>query len=192
MGSLFLFAIGNNAIGTFSFIYFHQNLGASNELIGIVSSVSALSEIPAMMVIDWMLRRTNTRLTLAIGMFGQGLLWIGFTLLVGPTLLVPLMAFRGTFFTFFNVSTALMVSRISHPTNVATNQAIAQVTVPGLAVLLAGSVNGWLFDHAGPYALFQIAALMALLASLLLLTARHQIAVQDQKMEMLRKGEAAA
>ncbi len=187
MVSLFLFAFGNNAISAFSFIFFKQNLGASNDIIGIVSSVAALSEIPSMFFIDWLLRRTNIRTTLALGMLGQAVLWIGYTLLTGPTFLIPLMIFRGTFFTFFNVSATLLVSRISPPANAATNQALAQVTVPALAVVVAGTVNGWLFDTVGPHILFLVAALMAVFAVVLLLFARNQIAAQESKMQSLRQ-----
>ncbi len=192
MASFFLFAFGNNAISDFGFIFFRQYLGASNDLIGVVSSVAALSEIPSMMFIDWLLRRTNIRTTLAIGMLGQAILWTGYTLLVGPDFLILLMAFRGTFFTFFNVSATLLVSRISHPTHAATNQALAQVTVPALAVVLAGTINGWLFDVVGPHVLFKISAVMAVLAALLLLAARHTIAAQDNRMHALRQREASA
>jgi PPP family 3-phenylpropionic acid transporter len=187
MVSLFLFAFGNNAISAFSFIFFKQNLGASNDLIGIVSSVAALSEIPSMIFIDWLLRHTNIRTTLALGMLGQAVLWVGYTLLTGPTFLIPLMVFRGTFYTFFNVSATLLVSRISHPTNAATNQAIAQVTVPSLAVLVAGWINGWMFDNLGPHILFDVAALMAILAAVLLLLARRKIAAQESQMYVLRE-----
>ena len=187
MASLFLFAVGNHAYANFSFIYFRQNLGASNELIGIISSVAALSEIPSMVLIDRLLRRTNTRTTLAIGMLGQATLWIGFSLLTGSTFLIPLMIFRGTFFTFFSVSVTLLVSRISHPANAATNQGIAQVTVPGLAVILAGTFNGWLFENAGPITLFRFAALMAVSGATLLLVARQRIAAQDHQMQKLRQ-----
>lgn len=192
MASLFFFAFGNNAITAFSFIYFKQSLGASNDFIGIVSSISALSEIPSMMFIDWLLRRVNMRTTLAIGMLGQAVLWVFYTLLVGPNFLIILIAFRGTFFTFYNVSATLLVSRISHPANAATNQAIAQVTVPSLAFLVAGSINGWMFDNLGPHILFKIAALMASLGALLLMAARHSIAAQDTRMQTLRQEHAAA
>jgi MFS transporter, PPP family, 3-phenylpropionic acid transporter len=192
MASLFLFAFGNNAITAFSFIYFKQNLGASNDLIGIVSSMSALSEIPSMIFIDWLLRRANIRTTLAIGMLGQAILWVLYTLLAGPNFLIVLIACRGTFFTFFNVSATLLVSRISYPSNAATNQAIAQVTVPSLAFLVAGSINGWMFDNVGPHTLFKVAALMAVLAALLLMAARHTIAVQDNRMQLLRQEQVTA
>lgn len=192
MVSVFLFFMGNNAISVFGYIYFKENLGASNEYIGIISAVAALAEIPSMLFIDWLLRRMNIRMTLIIGTTGQALLWLGYSMLVGPSLLVPLMMLRGTFYTFFVISSTLLVARISHPANVATNQAIGQVTVPGLATLLTGSISGWLFDVAGPRFLFQLAALMGLLASGLLVVAWQRLGTEVQRMQSVQMHEAPA
>ncbi|MEZ4670648.1 MAG: MFS transporter, partial [Anaerolineae bacterium] len=87
----FLFNFGASAVSVFSFLYFKESLGASNELIGVLSSVAALSEIPAMILIDRVLKRTNIRTTLVIGMLGQAVLWVAYTVLTGPTVLIPLM-----------------------------------------------------------------------------------------------------
>jgi PPP family 3-phenylpropionic acid transporter len=181
MVSNFLFCVGMSAVVAFSFIYFRQALGANNELIGIVSSVAALSEIPAMVLIDALLRRTNIRTTLVIGILGQALLWLSYTLLTGATVLVPLMIVRGTFYTFQSVSLTLLVARISHPTNAATNQAIAQVTIPGLAVLLTGGMSGWIFEHLGGQVLFQWAALVATVGAVVLIAAKRAVMSNEQK-----------
>ncbi len=175
LASLFLFYAGSTAYFAFSFIYFKQDLGASNELLGILSSVAALSEIPAMVLIDRLLRRADIRATLIVGTSGLGLLIFAFSQLSGPALLIPLMMIRGTFYTLQIVSVTLLVSRISQPAHAATNQALAQVTIPGLAVLLTGSLSGWLFDQAGGRVLLQLAALMAALSVVLLLVARRQL-----------------
>jgi MFS transporter, PPP family, 3-phenylpropionic acid transporter len=169
---IFLYFVGAAAFNAFVNIYFKQDLGASNETIGILSSIAALGEIPAMVLIDRLLRRADIRITLIAGLLGMAALWVAFSQLTGTTLLVPLMTIRGTFFTLQSVSATLLVSRISHPVNVATNQALAQVTIPGLAVLLTGSLSGWLFDHVGARTLFQLAALMAVLSSIVLVAAR--------------------
>jgi MFS transporter, PPP family, 3-phenylpropionic acid transporter len=175
LASVFLFYVGTYAFNAFSAIYFKQDLGASNEVIGILSSASALSEIPAMMLIDRLLRRADIRVTLIAGMLGLGTLWFAFSQLIGTSLLIPLMMVRGTFFTLQMISITLLVSRISHPANVATNQALLQVTVPGLAVLLTGSLSGWLFEHVGGRTLFQLGAVMAALSVCLLVVARRQL-----------------
>lgn len=189
--SVFLFFVGNNAVTAFGFIYFQENLGASNEYIGIIAAVAALAEIPSMLFIDWLLRRMNIRMTLILGTLGQAALWLGYSLLAGASLLIPLMILRGTFYTFFAVSSALIVARISHPANVATNQALGQVTVPGLAILLTGSISGWAFDNLGPRALFQGTAFMGLLSALLLIALWRRLGTEVQRMRAVQLPAAA-
>src|SRR5262249_10420117 len=164
------------AYSAFINIYFKQELGASNELIGVLSSVSALSEIPAMMLVDRLLRRADIRTTLVIGILGISGLWFVFSHLVGTGLLIPIMLTRGTFYTLQIISLTLLVSRISHPANVATNQALAQVTVPGLAILLTGYISGRVFDMAGGRTLLQLSALIAVFAAVVLIFARPYLA----------------
>ncbi len=175
LAGVFLFFVGANAVNAFAFIYFGKVLQASNEMIGIATSAAALSEIPAMILIDRLLRRADIRNTLVVGLFGMGALWFALSMLDGTVLLIPLMLARGTFYTLHIVSITLLVSRISHPANVATSQALAQVTIPGLAILLTGSLSGWLFDHVGGRILFQLAAGMAMLSTALLVGARRQL-----------------
>jgi len=175
LASLFLYFVGSAAFNSFMYVYFKQSLGASNALIGVIACVSALSEIPAMMLIDRILRRADLRIMLPIGVLGLGALWFILTQVTGTGLLIPLIMLRGTFYTLQLVCTTLLVSEISLPANVATNQALAQVTVPGLAILLTGSLNGWLFDHAGARVLFQIMALLSLLSVALLVATRAQL-----------------
>jgi len=176
LASVFLYYVGASAFSAFSSIYFKRTLGASDELIGLTSSLAALSEIPAMLLIDRVLRRVDIRATLMVGICGLGALWFGSSQLTGTTLLIPLMLMRGTFFTLQIISITLLVSRISHASIVATNQVLTQVTIPGLAILLTGSLNGWLFDHIGARALFQLAALLAVLSTGLLIVARKALA----------------
>jgi MFS transporter, PPP family, 3-phenylpropionic acid transporter len=175
MASNMLFYIGFSAIAGFSNIYFQEELGASTALIGVLASVAALAEIPSMIFIDSLLKRLNIRMTLNIGMLGMAGIWFAFALLEGTSLLIPLMIIRGTFYTFHNVTMTLLVSRISHPSNVSTNQAIAQVTMPAIASLLTGSVAGWIFDNIGARTLFQVGALIGVLAVLILIAGRRTL-----------------
>jgi MFS family permease len=145
-----------------------------------------------MLLMDRLMRRVNMHTTLTIGAMGQGILWICYTMLTGPSLLIPLMIIRGTFYTFYNVSGTLLVSRMSHPSNVATNQALAQVTVPGIAILLTVFGSGWLYDNAGPEFLFHIAALAGILAAILVLIARRQLTAEVDRMQTLREEASVA
>lgn len=175
LASLFVFYIGSSAFSAFSNVYYKYTLGASNEMVGLLASLAALSEIPAMMLIDYLLRRADLRLILVIGMLGLGGLWFLLAQLAGPTLLIPLMLTRGTFYTFQAVAMTLLVAMISPGATKATNQALAQATIPSVAVLVSGSLSGWLFDHIGPRQLFTLAALTASLAALIVLSAWRQL-----------------
>ena len=56
---MFVFYIGSSAFSAFSNVYYKYTLGASNEMVGFLASLAALSEIPAMMLIDYLLRRAD-------------------------------------------------------------------------------------------------------------------------------------
>ncbi|MGJ3240334.1 MAG: MFS transporter [Anaerolineae bacterium] len=176
MVSWFLFFIGMSSIGGFMYPFFQQELGASNTMIGILASVGALAEIPSMIFIDRMMKRVNIRTTLIIGMLGMASLWTAFTFLQSAILLIPLMIVRGTFYTFQNIANTLIVSRISHPRNAATNQAISQVTVPALAQLISAPIAGYIFDVYGPRVLLRLVSVIAIFAVIMLISFRRTMA----------------
>jgi MFS transporter, PPP family, 3-phenylpropionic acid transporter len=170
----FLFTIGMTTYLGFAFVYYQQALGASTGMIGVLVSVAALAEIPSMMVMERVMRVIPIRYALIIGILGMAGIWFVSSLLIGTSLLLPLMLIRGTFYSFQHIAITLLVSRISHPANAATNQTIAQGTVPALAQLLTGPIAGWIFDNLGPRVLFQLMGLVAVLGVLLLFAARRR------------------
>jgi MFS transporter, PPP family, 3-phenylpropionic acid transporter len=173
MVSWFLFCIAMNASAAFMFLYFQQDLGSSNAMVGVLAGTSSIAEVPSMILIDSFLHRYSLRLTLIIGMLGMAGLWLSIAWLADSSLLIPVMAVRGVFFAFQNIAITLYISRISHPENAATNQAIAQVTVPAFASLVTGALVGWIFDVFGARTLFRLVALIALSAAVILLVGRH-------------------
>jgi MFS family permease len=132
-----------------------------------------------MILIDVLLRRFSVRTTMILGTLGMAASWLSFAIITSAVYIIPLMILRGTVYTLHTVSMPLLVSRISHPSNAATNQAIAQVTVPGLAILLTGPISGWIFDQAGGRVLFTISMLMAVLSASILLAGRRQLRAAD-------------
>lgn len=174
MASSLLFYMGLNAVFLFIFIYFEHDLGASKKLIGIALSIGALAEVPAMIFVDRLLRRVDIRSAFIAGIIGMALGWLAFAPLTNSTLIIPLMVIRGLFFSLYNISITLLVSHISHPANAATNQALAQVTIPALALLIAGKISGDIFDLYGPRVLLQIATVMGVLSAVIVIVGwRH-------------------
>jgi PPP family 3-phenylpropionic acid transporter len=174
-GSVFLFYIGNAAFSGFSFIYYQKELGADNGLIGLVTSLSAWSEIPAMLLIDWLIRRWNLRRMLIIGTAGLAVIWLMLSMLHGTSLLLPTLLILGTFFACQTVAITLLIAEISPPEIVATNQALIQVTVPGIATLLTGLASGWIFDQFGGRVLFQTIGILGLVSALLIVLVRRRL-----------------
>ncbi len=173
--SVFRFYIGNSAFGGFSFIYYQKELGADNGLIGLVTSLSALSEIPAMLLIDSLIRRWNVRTMLIVGTAGLSVIWLLLSTLQGTSLLLPILLIRGTFFACQTVSITLLIAEISPPAIVATNLALIQVTVPGVATLLTGLVSGLIFDHFGGRVLFQCMGILGVLSAVMILLVRRRL-----------------
>lgn len=181
--SVGLFQILLSVSTTFTFIYFKRDLGATDGLIGVIVSVAALSEILPMVLYQRFQGRASIYTLLVVGMIGQAILCVSFAFLTSSGPIVFLMLLRGTFYTLQSVSTVLLVARISHPSNVATNQALAQVTAPNLAILIASPLNGWIFDHLGPRVLLIFAALLAVVAALLLFAVRARLAAREDQMQ---------
>jgi PPP family 3-phenylpropionic acid transporter len=173
MTSWFLFSIGMNASAGFMFLYFQQDLGSPNAMIGVLAGIASIAEVPPMLVIDSFVQRYSLRLTLIIGMLGMAALWLSVTWLSGSSLLIPLMIGRGVFYTFQVIAITLIISRISRPENAATNQVIAQVTVPALASLVTGALVGWIFDTFGARVLLRLIAFVALIAAVIPIAGKH-------------------
>lgn len=53
----------------------------------------------------------------------------------------------------------VVVADVSAPHNVATNQAILQVTIPAIALLVSGTAFGWVFDNFGGFGFFSLCAI---------------------------------
>jgi nitrate/nitrite transporter NarK len=72
------------------------------------------------------------------------------------------------------ISLVILMVQLGRAEQAATDQMLAQLTVPGLAGMLAQPVSGWLFDRLGGSILFGLDALIAFIAIGLLLW-RHKI-----------------
>ncbi len=158
--SQFFVAMGTYNMYSFIFIHFNQNLGVPSAHIGLWAALMGAVEFPFFFLMDAILPRFRIRVAYILGMLGTAL--FAFLLGVAPSLLwlVPLLILRGLVWPCYQLSSFTLVNAISHPRNVATNQAILQVTMPSVALLLTGALFGWAYDNLGPGAFFSLSALM--------------------------------
>lgn len=182
--SQFFVAMGTYNMYSFIFIHFNQNLGAPSAHIGLWAALMGAVEFPFFFLMDAILPKARIRIAYIIGMLGTAL--FAFLLGVVPslTLLAPLLILRGLVWPCYQLSSFTLVNAISHPRNAATNQAILQVTMPSIALLLTGSLFGWAYDNLGPSVFFSLSALMTAIGAC--------IVIAGFRLFDARKGAAAA
>ena len=163
--SQFFVAMGTYNMYAFMFVHFNQNLGIASEHIGLWAALIGFVEFPFFFVMDAVLPRFRSQVAYLFGVLGTAL----FALLLGvvPSLpiLAALLVLRGLTWPAYQLSSYTLVNNISHPRNVATNQAILQVTMPSIALLLTGSLYGWAFDHLGAPVFFSLSALASVVGA---------------------------
>ena len=169
MISQFFILMGIRNTFQFMFIHFNENLGIANADIGMWAAILSAVEIPFLVLMDAILPRVRIRIAYIVSALGLAL----FTLLLGGSLSMPalvlIIIFRGVCWPALHLSSYMLVSEISHPSNVATNQAILQVTMPAIAMLLTGSLFGWVYDHLGAGLMFGLCALVGVVGACIMI-----------------------
>ncbi|MBK9123063.1 MAG: MFS transporter [Chloroflexi bacterium] len=191
MFSNFLYYVCTNAVFLFLWVYLKDYLDMDDGSVGVVAAALGLFEIPWMMYMNRIYQRISTRRALAFGIAGQAVFALLLAFLTGPSLLMPLIALRGVFYAMHNISLTLLVTEISHPANVATNQALAWVTIPAIAAVLTGPLAGWIYENVDARAMFTASAVIGFVASLILLFGRKMIAEATADRQALREAALA-
>lgn len=173
MASNLCFYIGMNALIVFMWAYFKDYMGADDATVGVLAALLGIAEIPWMVVMNRIYQRVSVRVALMVGIAGQAIFFLALAQMTNASVMLVWAAIRGLFYALQNISLTVMVSQISHPVNAATNQALAWVTIPGIAAVLMGPVSGWMYDHGQARLLFMISSGIALMGSLLLVIGRE-------------------
>ncbi|MDE2857119.1 MAG: MFS transporter [Chloroflexota bacterium] len=160
IASQFFIFMGVQNAFQFLFIHLSQNLGVATADIGLWAALLAGVEIPFFLLLDAIMPRVRMRTAYIVSALGMAAFLVLLGLVQTTPALALLLVFRGFTWPAIHLSSYTLVAEISHPHNVATNQAIMQVTMPAIALLLTGSFFGWIFDHLGAGAFFGLSALV--------------------------------
>ena len=158
--SQFFVSMGTYNMYSFIFIHFNQNLDVPSAHIGLWAALMGAVEFPFFLLMDAILPRFRIRVAYIIGILGTALFALLLGVVQSTLLLAPLLILRGLAWPCYQLSSFTLVNAISHPRNAATNQAILQVTMPSIALLLTGALFGWAYDNLGPAPFFSLNALM--------------------------------
>lgn len=168
MVGLFLVSIGLRAGFAFWFIHVRNNVGVSDDYIGWIVALFPIGELPFFLLFDPMLKRLGGRLTFILGLGGFSLFWIGTAFITSVWWLIPLMLIRGLVFVMYHLGTFVLIQEVSDPRNIATNQALAQITIPSLAALITSAPMGWIFENWGALPFFAICTVTGLVGTAVL------------------------
>lgn len=163
---IFLYAFSQSGIETFGNIFLAQNLRAGNDLIGAMSGAAQLAPLPAYFFADRLVRRLGAARTMAISFSLFALAWGGYAIIAEAVLALPLAILSGGANALYLVSMVVLFGELGLPARAATEQMLAQLTVPGLARLVAQPLSGWLFESFGARTLFALDAIIVLGATL--------------------------
>jgi len=165
---IFLLSLTQSGYETFANIHMKTNLDADNVWIGFTSATDSLTLVFALAYAGRLLRRFGKLTTLKFSIVLSTLAYI--VLALAPSLLwtLPSVIIYSTSRAFYFVSMVIFIAEFGHLDQAATDQMLAQVTLPGLAGLLALPLSGWVFDVLGGRSVFIFEAIIAVLTLALL------------------------
>lgn len=152
-------------IGGFTFLPLRiEDLGGSPTDVALSAGLSALFEVPAMLVMGSLARRVGLRAIF----IGATLLYAGcmasWMLIEVPIVIVATRALTGLAFSGVVVGVVLTIGAILPADLQATGQSLFQTSAFGVAAILANLLGGLLYETIGPQ-VFGVGAVLALVAA---------------------------
>lgn len=180
LASQFFIVMGMRNGFAFWLLHFRDHVGIPTADLATLVALSALFELPFYLTFDRFFghrRAVNVYIIFAIGL---SLNWVFTGMVTSMGWIIVLLIFRGMVFAIWNLSILVLINQISHPRNVATNQTLAQITVPSIAALVSGAPMGYLYEHFDPIVFFAACTIMGLIGVGVMLVGRRQVTVPAQ------------
>jgi PPP family 3-phenylpropionic acid transporter len=175
--SIGLLGMANSGMLNFLSVTLRQ-MGGSDSLIGITWTISAVAEMPIMILSAVLLKRFGARRLISIAIFVYGLRLVLYSVMPAPEWAAWISLLGGLSFGLYWISSVTYASELAPDHLKATSQGLL-VAVTSLAGIIGATLAGWLFDQVGPFMMFRILAgfcvlaLILLIVSQLLMTRRH-------------------
>lgn len=155
--ALVIVSIASNGI-SFESVYMRQ-LGASDSVIGQMSTLGALVEMPMMLLADRLMRRRGAAATQILGWFFY---FVGTLIIVFFPSVISFVVYRvilGLSFSLTAVSGTYYVVDRCPTQQTGTILAFFSVTVSSIIGIIVSPISGAIFDWVGPHWLYVIAAM---------------------------------
>lgn len=158
-----------SVVSNFLFI-FMNSLGASKTLMGLVMLVATISEIPVLFFMDRLLRRWGARRLMAVSIIVYALRAFLVSLAKVPEILLPIQLLHGFTFALLVGSAVTLADEMAPKGLSATAQGLFSATMGGVGVAIGAVLSGWIYEHFGAPATFQVMSGIAMAVLLVWLT----------------------
>lgn len=165
--TIFLGGIGL-AIGGNFFSLHMKNLGMSQTYIGLSLTFATLGELPFMMFGYKLLKRFPAKYLLLLALFFIALRLAGYALAQAPWHFLIVQLLHGPTFALIWIAGISYADSLSPSHLKATGQSLFSTTLSGLGGTLGGFAGGILYDTVGAVQMFQVAAVVLVIAGVLL------------------------
>ncbi len=173
-------ATGITAGYVFLFVFL-DSLGAGSHLIGAVSAVGALAEVPFMLWGDRLIQRRGAPLVFAAGMGLFALGWVLYAVLRTPFVAPAIQALNGAALGLLWPAGVTFVAQRAPAGQAATAQGLLSAVMYGVAPLLAAQLAGTVYDLAGARWVLAVAASTMALGVLLFALLRGHLDVAPDR-----------
>ncbi|MCQ6558515.1 MFS transporter [Paenibacillus mendelii] len=142
-----------------------RQMGASDSLVGIAWLISATSEIPILFLLGKYGHKFKELPLLAIAslMYAVRFWLIGH--ITSPMWVIPIQLMHSVTFAIYFATALRYISTVIPDEYRASGQAVYAVVWSGFAGIVSGTVGGSIYEHFGRGAFFQLAMVLALVAS---------------------------
>ena len=136
-------------------------LGGGPSDVALSAGLSALAEIPSMIVVGWVASRVGLRGLFAISAVLYAVCLAGWVVIDSPTLIIASRVLTGVAYASMTVGVVLTMAAILPPELQATGQGLFQTTAFGATAVVANVVGGLLYSTVGSGAVFGLGAIVA-------------------------------
>lgn len=156
-------------VSSYLFI-FMNSLGASKTLMGLVMTVATISEIPILFYMNRLLRRWGARRLMAVSIAAYALRAFLVSLVKTPETILLIQLMHGATFALLVGAGVTLADEMSPKGLSATGQGLFSAMMGGVGVATGAVLGGWIYEHYGAPATFQVISLIALAGLIIWLT----------------------
>ena len=172
----------NNGVLQFENVFL-SSLGASKQLISIAGILSAIVEIPFMLLSDRLLRQISAHHMMLIAILLTIMQRLVVLLFPGIITIMIIRFIGGIAYSFYAISFIGMISSNTEPHESGTVLALFAVTLAGLVNIIASPISGAIYDLIGPRWLYAWSAAGYIIAVVSLWVTRLDTNINNQKVK---------